>query len=79
MTKRFLLILVLFFSTHAFAQNAYRDSMRAFIKNYVDKHEVVKEKDRGHLAFFDIDENFKITAKFQKVANAPGLKWNLQV
>jgi len=45
--------------------------MTIFIKDYVDKHEVVLGKDRKHLHFFPVDENFRIKSKFERVENSP--------
>jgi uncharacterized protein (DUF1684 family) len=59
----FLLIL----SGHSlFAQSSYKDSIEAFIKNYVDTHEVVKGDDRKQLHFFDVNEKYRVIAKFEK-------------
>jgi uncharacterized protein len=49
-----------------FAQSSFNDSIEAFIKNYVDTHEVVKGEDRKQLHFFDINEKYRVTAKFEK-------------
>ena len=65
---------LLFYATSSFAQNDYKDSMRLFIKDYIDKHEVVKDKDRQYLHFFAIDPNFRIKTKFEKIENAPWFK-----
>jgi uncharacterized protein (DUF1684 family) len=72
--KYLLYILVLFATINASAQNSYKDSLTAFIKDYVEKHEVVKEKDRGHLHFYDVDEHFRIATRFEKVNNSPWFK-----
>jgi uncharacterized protein (DUF1684 family) len=50
----------------------YKDSLNAYFKNYVDKHEVVKGEDRKQLHFFAPDENFRVVAKFEK---SDGNQW----
>jgi hypothetical protein len=57
-----------------FSQNSYKDSLSKFIKDYISNHEVVTGEDRRHLHFYNIDEKFKIIAKFEKINNAPWFK-----
>jgi uncharacterized protein (DUF1684 family) len=58
---------LLLFSGHSlFAQSSYKDSIEAFIKNYVDTHEVVKGDDRKQMHFFDVNEKYRVVAKFEK-------------
>lgn len=52
------------------AQSNYADSANAFIKDYVAKHEVVTGNDRKHLHFYDVDEAYLVTAKFEKTENS---------
>ena len=70
--KRIICLIIFLYSIAAFSQNLYKDSMTAFIKDYVDKHEVVKEKQ--YLHFFEIDPAFRILAKFEKVDDSPWFK-----
>jgi len=72
--KHIFSLVILLYSTHAFSQNEYKDSMSVFIKDYVEKHEVVKGKDKQHLHFFDIDPAFRILTKFEKAENSPWFK-----
>ena len=72
--KRILCLIIFFYSITAFSQTLYKDSIAAFIKDYIDKHEVVKEKDRKHLHFFNIDPAFRILTKFEKIDNSPWFK-----
>lgn len=51
------------------AQSAYKDSVDAFIKNYVNTHEVVKGQDRMQLHFFNVNEQYRIRAKFEKTTD----------
>ncbi|HEY6503400.1 MAG TPA: DUF1684 domain-containing protein [Chitinophagaceae bacterium] len=66
---RFILIMLLFISTLSSAQNSYKDSLDNYIKNYVEKHEVVTGDDKKLLKFFPVNEKYKITAKFERVRN----------
>lgn len=59
---------------NSFAQHTttYKDSIRAYIKKYVDEHEVVKGDDRKYLQFFPIDESYRVTAKIETTNDS---KW----
>lgn len=61
--------MLLFISTLSSAQNSYKDSLDNYIKNYVEKHEVVTGDDKKLLKFFPVNEKYKITAKFERVRN----------
>lgn len=56
----------------SFGQNTYRDSIRAFIRNYVDKHEVVKGDDKKYLSFYPVNKDYRVIAAFEPVKNG---KW----
>jgi uncharacterized protein (DUF1684 family) len=64
-----LMAIVLFFSITCSAQKTYKDSIEAFIKKYIDTHEVVTGVDRKNLKFYPINENYRVVAKFEKVKN----------
>jgi uncharacterized protein (DUF1684 family) len=70
MKKFNLLTLVILQAAISVAQSSYKDSAINFIKKYVDSHEVVKGEDRKHLHFFDVDEKYRVIAKFEKAQNA---------
>lgn len=53
-----------------FSQSSYKDSINNFIKNYINTHEVVKGEDRKQLQFFDVDEKYRVPAKFEKAQTA---------
>jgi hypothetical protein len=42
--------------------------MQSYINDYVKKHEVVIDDDKKLMSFFPVNENYRITAKFEKVA-----------
>lgn len=46
--------------------------MEAYIRDYVEKHEVVTGEDKEYLRFFPIDKNFRIIARFERVKDG---KW----
>jgi uncharacterized protein len=56
----------------AAAQHSYRDSIKAFIDDYVQHHEVVKGASRQNLHFFPVDESFKVITQFDKATDS---KW----
>jgi uncharacterized protein len=53
----------------AHSQKSYHDSLQTFIKNYVDKHEVVTGGDRKLLNFYPVNETYRVVANFQRVKN----------
>ncbi len=69
---KFLSALLLFISLACSAQDTYTDSLNTFIKNYVDKHEVVTGDDKKSLSFFPINKSYCIIANFEKVNDG---KW----
>lgn len=66
--KKFICIAFIFCSYTVSAQS-YKDSINAYIKNYINKHEVVKGEDRKHLHFFDVNKKFRVVAKFEHSQN----------
>jgi uncharacterized protein (DUF1684 family) len=44
--------------------------MENYIRNYVDAHEVVKGEDKKQLHFFDVNEKFRVNAKFERSQNS---------
>lgn len=56
------------------AQKSYRDSLQAYIGDYVNGHEVVKDGDKKYFRFFPIDETYRITANFERAKDS---KWFL--
>jgi uncharacterized protein len=63
---------LLFLSLACSSQKNYYDSLHEFIKNYIDKHEVVTGDDRKYLSFYPINEKFRVVANFERVRNG---KW----
>jgi uncharacterized protein (DUF1684 family) len=72
MKKLTLLIIIAFASVVCAAQTSYEDSLQLYIKNYVDKHEVVTGDDRKLMDFYPIDRRYEVVADFERVRNG---KW----
>ena len=66
MKKTFLFAFSSLITLFSLAQSSYKDSIEAFNKNYVNTHEVVKGDDRKQLHFFDVNEKYRVIAKFEK-------------
>ncbi|MBO9683479.1 MAG: DUF1684 domain-containing protein [Flavisolibacter sp.] len=62
-------VLLILQTAVSFSQSSYQDSITAYIKNYINNHEVVKGDDRKELHFFEVNEKFKVLAKFERSAN----------
>jgi uncharacterized protein (DUF1684 family) len=45
---------------------AYVNNIKAYQKNYVTTHEVVKGKDRNFFRFYGADEKYKINCRFER-------------
>jgi len=48
---------------------SYKDSMKLYLKNYVDNHEVVKGDDKKKINFFPVNEKYRVVAQFQTTKN----------
>jgi hypothetical protein len=70
MLKSFFLIAFTAVSSVSIAQSTYEDSLKNYIKDYVDKHEVIKGKDKNKLQFFPIDPTYRVVASFEKKDNS---------
>jgi uncharacterized protein (DUF1684 family) len=72
--KRFYLLLLLMGSFGAAAAQApsYADSLRAFRKNYVETHEVVKAADQPYFRFYAAEPAYRVTAQFEPIADTLG-------
>lgn len=70
--KQFISIALFFYSLNSFSQTAYKDSLDHFIKDYIEKHEVVTGDDKKLLRFYPVNEKYHVTARFEKADNG---KW----
>lgn len=70
MKKIFLVFVTLLLSLFIYSQKSYKDSLQAYIDDYVKDHEVVKENDKKYLQFYPVNETYRVRAKFEKVNNS---------
>ncbi|HYO21021.1 MAG TPA: DUF1684 domain-containing protein [Flavisolibacter sp.] len=68
-----LLLLILFASTVTFSQKTYEDSIKSYLQNYVQNHEVVKGRNREHIKFYEVDKSYRVTADFKPSASSAWL------
>ena len=54
--------------TNLFGQS-YKDSLQTYLDRYVKDHEVVEGADKKYFQFYPINENFRVTARFEKATN----------
>ena len=74
MKKYLLLVLIAFNHTILHAQKTYSDSLKDFQDNYVKTHGAVKQAERSDIHFFPIDKQYCVTARFEKIEEAPWFK-----
>jgi uncharacterized protein (DUF1684 family) len=67
--SKYLPAIFLFASYVCPAQDTYKDSVQTFIKNYIDKHEVVTGDDKKSLSFYPINKDYRFVANFERVKN----------
>lgn len=65
----------LLFSLSVFSQTAYEDSVRLYVKNYVQSHEVVKGADKRKMAFYAVNKAYRVVADFTPSASAEWLSF----
>lgn len=71
--KKIFFVLVAFLSlNYSFAQSSYKDSLQAYLDDYVKNHEVVTGDNKKYMEFFPVDETYRVNAKFEK---ATTVKW----
>ena len=54
--------------------NDYLDRIKSFQEAYVKNHDVVTGSDRQYLHFFPPDEQYHVTARFERIFEAPWFK-----
>ncbi len=74
MRRIFYLSLLFFVSQGVFAQDndTYITAIKAYQKDYVDSHEVVKKKDRRYFRFFPITSDCNVRCSFEKITDTIG-------
>lgn len=73
--KKSFISFCLLISSAVFAQKSYLDSTEAFLKNYVQTHEVVKGEDRKALQFYPVDKAYRVAAKFRRVMDSQWMQF----
>ena len=63
--KNFLILTLLLVSFQTFSQTGYEDSMKVYLKNYVQNHEVVKGHDKDHMKFYAVNRTYRVVADFK--------------
>ncbi len=53
-------------------QKDYQATLKSFISDYVKSHEVVKDADKNYFRFFPVDEEYCLTAAFEKINDTAG-------
>jgi len=71
--KKVLLINFLLYSFVCFSQTKYKDSLRLFLHNYVQSHEVVKGDDKKFMQFYPVNKAYRVVADFKPSASGEWL------
>ena len=59
-------------SSFVFAQSkTYKDSIESYFRKYVKEHEVVHGKEKEFMAFFRVNEKFRMSCGFERTMNSP--------
>lgn len=74
----FLLVAGMLINGFAFSQKKdfYTESIKAYQKIYIDSHEVVKGKDKKQFHFFPINNNYNVSAYFERKYDTIGFTMN---
>lgn len=73
---RFCLLIFLSLPFVVLAQNNYIDSLSRFQQQYVEAHEVVTGANKKKLTFYPVQEQYRITASFERTENSPWFLMN---
>ncbi len=65
-------LLFLFCISYSQKKDIYAASIKAYQKDYVNNHEVVKKKDKKYFHFFPINSQFNVTCSFEKITDTIG-------
>jgi len=71
MKKLVLIVSVVALATISQGQSSYKDSIQAYLDDYISNHEVVTGDNRKLIQFFPADPAYRVKAKFEKAKN-PG-------
>lgn len=64
-------LFLLFLPCIAFAQTSYEGSLNLFLKKYVADHEVVAGNDKHKMKFYPVQQQYRMTAVFERKENSP--------
>ncbi len=70
------IILLIFYKDSTAQGRTYKDSIISYEQNYINNHEVVTGNDRKYIHFYDVDESYRVTASFKRIADATGFEMN---
>jgi uncharacterized protein len=65
MIKNLIVLFTLFISANCFSQPGYEDSLKIYLKNYVQNHEVVKGEDKNQMKFYEVNKAYRLLADFK--------------
>lgn len=68
---RFCLLFLVLLPCVALTQTSYEDSLNLFLKKYVADHEVVTGNDKQKMKFYPVQQQYRITAFFERKENSP--------
>ena len=73
MISRIIMLIICFGTVNfSLAQNkTYKDSIESYFKKYVKEHEVVHGKEKEFMAFFPVNEKFRMSCGFERTMNSP--------
>lgn len=67
---RFCLLVLISLPCFVCAQTSYEDSLKTFLKKYVDEHEVVTGKNKKKMKFYPVQQQYRIVTKFERKENS---------
>lgn len=71
MHKILLFLSLIFLALNSFCQHKqYADSLKAYQKQYVKEHEVVKVGEKKYFRFFPVNEKYAINARFEEISDS---------
>jgi len=65
-------LLSILLTTSAVSQKSYSDSIKTYLNNYIETHDVISGDDKKYFRFYEPDKTYRVKAKFKKVSDG---KW----
>jgi uncharacterized protein len=75
MMKNMLLMIALAVATKSFSQSAYQDSMKNYLNNYVQGHEVVNGADKNKMKFYEVKKAYRVIADFKPSSSVSWIRF----